>query len=341
MALQRDAKYSGRYDAATPAQPQGAFKNRTSPTSQDGSYMEKDWLNDWSGFMSSLLEANGITPNGLVDEVGASQYFQGMLRLRQVEPLNNDWNGFFDPKHQAQLPSPAGYPATIGAGGTVYGTDDEWSFGNYSSGAANTISADDDGVIFSVGMYKLFTFTIEQLALIDVNKVSVYIVDETGKHHFPSNATNGVNVTKPDATTLKVELTNAIFTTLSITKVWRFFVTEGVGWVAESSPNEVERIIRGGYILIENSAGIAHIYKDGYIEQWGVINNPTLNANTLFNIVVPVTDLSKSEVFGQEYNVSQPSSPVSVIDIASNTQCTYLLDGFTTVGKLKWHIKGY
>lgn len=243
MALQRDVKYSGRYEAATPEQPQGAFKNRTSPTSQDGSYMEKDWLNDWSGFMSSLLEANGITPNGLVDEVGASQYFQGMLQLRQVEPLNNDWNGFFDPKHQEQLPAPAGYPATSGAGGTIYGPDDEWSLGNYSSGAANTISSDDDGVIFSVGTYKLFTLTSEQLALIDETKVPVYLVDETGKRHFVNDGTNGVNVTKPDATTLKVELTNAIFTELGITKVWEFFVTDGVGYVQKLDPLSTARAI--------------------------------------------------------------------------------------------------
>jgi len=81
MALQRDVKYSGRYDAATSAQPQGAFKNRTSPSSEDGSYMEKDWLNDWSAYMSSLLVNAGITPNNNVDEVGASQYYDALTSL--------------------------------------------------------------------------------------------------------------------------------------------------------------------------------------------------------------------------------------------------------------------
>ena len=78
MALQRDAKYSGRFDAATTEQPQGAFKNRTSTTSKDGSYLEKDWLNDWSGFFSSLLDAAGVSADGNVDEVGASQYYNAM-----------------------------------------------------------------------------------------------------------------------------------------------------------------------------------------------------------------------------------------------------------------------
>ena len=128
MALDRNAKYSGRYEAPTPAQPQGAFKNRTSPTSQDGSYMEKDWLNDWSAFFSSLLVKAGITPNGDVDEVGASQYmdaFEQLVAGGEVSPINNDWNGYFDPTHQEQLPSPAGYPADSGSGGTVSGAGDD------------------------------------------------------------------------------------------------------------------------------------------------------------------------------------------------------------------------
>ena len=160
------------------------------------------------------------------------------------------WNGFFDPKHQTQLPSPAGYPDTSGAGGTVYGADDEWSLGNYSSGAANTISADDDGVIFSVGTYKLFTFTSEQLALIDETKVPVYLVDETGKRHFVNDGTTGVNVTKPDATTLKVELTNAIFAELGITKVWEFFVTDGAGYVPSLNPDALRFKLYNELILL-------------------------------------------------------------------------------------------
>lgn len=78
MALQRDTKYPGRFTTATTAHPQGLFKNRTTSTSQDGSYLEKDWLNDWDGFFGSLLSKAGMTPDGNVDAVGASQYFTAL-----------------------------------------------------------------------------------------------------------------------------------------------------------------------------------------------------------------------------------------------------------------------
>lgn len=81
MALQRDTLYAGRFSTATTAHPQGAFKNRTTPTAQDGSYLEKDWLNDWDGFFGSLLSNAGLTPNGNVDAVGASQYYTALSIL--------------------------------------------------------------------------------------------------------------------------------------------------------------------------------------------------------------------------------------------------------------------
>lgn len=81
MALKRNERYPGRFDNPTAAHPQGAFKNRTTPTAKDGSYLERDWANDWDGFMSSLLDAASITPNGSVDEVGASQYYSALLQV--------------------------------------------------------------------------------------------------------------------------------------------------------------------------------------------------------------------------------------------------------------------
>ena len=78
MALKRNERYAGRFSNPTTAHPQGAFKNRTAPGSQDGSYLEQDWANDWDGFFSSLLSAAGVTPNGNVDAVGASQYFDAL-----------------------------------------------------------------------------------------------------------------------------------------------------------------------------------------------------------------------------------------------------------------------
>lgn len=78
MALQRDTLYPGRFDTGDALHPQGAFRNRTTPTSQDGSYLEEQWLNDWDGFFASLLDTAGLSPDGNVDAVGASQYFAAL-----------------------------------------------------------------------------------------------------------------------------------------------------------------------------------------------------------------------------------------------------------------------
>lgn len=87
MSLQRDTRpnYVGRWAAASTEHPQGAFRNRVNPG--DGSYLEEDWLNDWDGFFGSLLSSatldnpSGVAPNGSVDEVGASQYFNQLLDI--------------------------------------------------------------------------------------------------------------------------------------------------------------------------------------------------------------------------------------------------------------------
>lgn len=237
MALKRDVTYSGRFNAASPEHPQGEFKNRTSPTSEDGSYLEQQWLNDWDGFMSSLLSENDIVPNGLVDEVGASQYFEGILRLREVSPRNNDWNGYLDPEHQSSLPAPNGYPGASGGGEVYYAADEEISFGIFAGSGGATVSSDSDGWIFTGSIYKLFDYTTEQLADIDVTKVPVYLKDQVGAESFLKHNGSSVIVTKVGSQ-LKVEIAAAIFAE-SFTKLWRFFVTERVGRVVELSAVEV------------------------------------------------------------------------------------------------------
>lgn len=79
MALKRNERYPGRFGNPTPAHPQGAFKNRTSPTSQDGSYLESDWANDWDGFFARLLTVASATPNGNVDTGTSSQYYDALI----------------------------------------------------------------------------------------------------------------------------------------------------------------------------------------------------------------------------------------------------------------------
>lgn len=81
MALKRNERYPGRFSNPTTEQPQGAFKNRTAPSAQDGSYLEQDWANDWSGFFGRLLTVADITANGDVDTALSSQYYDALDSL--------------------------------------------------------------------------------------------------------------------------------------------------------------------------------------------------------------------------------------------------------------------
>lgn len=81
MAFKLNERYPGRFNNPSAAYPQGSFKNRTSPTAKDGSYLEQDWANDKEGFFQSLLSDAGVVPNGTVDSVGSSQFYDS---LRQI-----------------------------------------------------------------------------------------------------------------------------------------------------------------------------------------------------------------------------------------------------------------
>lgn len=83
MSLKLNERYPGRFDNPSADYPLGSFKNRTAPGAKDGSYLEKDWANDKEGFFQSVLNSAGITPNGSVDKVGSSQFFDAMLCLSQ------------------------------------------------------------------------------------------------------------------------------------------------------------------------------------------------------------------------------------------------------------------
>lgn len=89
MALNLPNKYPGRFDATSTDYPQGKFKNRTSPTAQDGSYLERDWLNDWGGFFGALLSNAGVTPNGNVDTAQSSQFYDAMMAVSRAGGFKN------------------------------------------------------------------------------------------------------------------------------------------------------------------------------------------------------------------------------------------------------------
>ena len=74
-------RYPGRANSPTDEYPRGSFKNRTSPTTEDGTYLEEDWKNDERGFFEAIVLNAGITPNGNVDTGRASQLYDGLISL--------------------------------------------------------------------------------------------------------------------------------------------------------------------------------------------------------------------------------------------------------------------
>lgn len=87
MALKLNERYPGRFVNPSGEYPLGSFKNRTTPTSKDGSYLEKDWANDKEGFFQSLIYSAGLVANGLVDKVGASQYFDALSAVIKLTSI--------------------------------------------------------------------------------------------------------------------------------------------------------------------------------------------------------------------------------------------------------------
>lgn len=87
MAVIRYNRYPGRFASATTSYPQGAFKNKSGPDAEDGSYAEADWLNDWDGFFGRLLTQAGMTANGTVDSALSSQYYDALAKLFPLATL--------------------------------------------------------------------------------------------------------------------------------------------------------------------------------------------------------------------------------------------------------------
>ena len=81
MALDRATRYPGRWEAPSVDYPMGKFKNYTNENTPDGSYIERDWANDWDGYFGAVMRSAGSTPNGQVDTAQASQYFNAAQQV--------------------------------------------------------------------------------------------------------------------------------------------------------------------------------------------------------------------------------------------------------------------
>lgn len=83
MALILNDRYPGETRSPSPQYPWGSFQDRTSPTSTDGTKLQQDWSNDFFAFNWKLLKEAGMTPNGKIDTVEESQYFDALIKVIQ------------------------------------------------------------------------------------------------------------------------------------------------------------------------------------------------------------------------------------------------------------------
>lgn len=243
--------------------------------------------------------------------------------IGEVSPINNDWNGYLDPEHQSSLPAPNGYPGTSGGGEIIYAADQEICYGIFAGSVGATVSSDSDGWTFTGSIYKLFDYTTEQLADIDVNTVYVYLKDQSGVEYFVDNSTSGVNVTKVGGQ-LKVEITSAIFTG-SLTKLWRFFVTESFGRVTEIGSIGFDKILGiATYKDVSGSRSLGVLYTNntGFTKKIYVATNASVatavtvvanvNGDNFYGSYTYSIDSAPSLYFevppGGDYTVTSPGS---------------------------------
>ena len=78
MAIQRDSDYPGRWGAADADYPGGIPKNRTTPTSADGSYLEEKLWKDQYGFQDAAISQGNITRSGNPETATASDVLDGI-----------------------------------------------------------------------------------------------------------------------------------------------------------------------------------------------------------------------------------------------------------------------
>lgn len=83
MAINPETEYPGQIAAADAAYPFGAARNDTVPDDGLGTPLEAKWMNDFFGFGAAILSDAAVSsvPNGTPEQVGASQYLDGLKAI--------------------------------------------------------------------------------------------------------------------------------------------------------------------------------------------------------------------------------------------------------------------
>ena len=90
MAISPKDTYPGQVDISDLAGwPHGRARNITVPGDGTGTPLEEQWLSDLFGFQQTLLAFAGITPSGVPDKVGASQYMDALSLVIEQHGFTN------------------------------------------------------------------------------------------------------------------------------------------------------------------------------------------------------------------------------------------------------------
>jgi len=77
MAIELSTEYPTQVDTDA-AYPYGKPRNRSTPTTQDGTPFEEKWVQDLHGFLQAILVTAGTTPSGTPDSATVSQLLDSM-----------------------------------------------------------------------------------------------------------------------------------------------------------------------------------------------------------------------------------------------------------------------
>ena len=83
MSLVFSTTYPSPTNSVAPsaAYPQGSAKNVTTGAGVDGTPLERQWVDDFLGFVQRLNLEGGTTPSGVADTVLASDYYDSMIAI--------------------------------------------------------------------------------------------------------------------------------------------------------------------------------------------------------------------------------------------------------------------
>lgn len=81
MAISLATEYPGQIDTDA-AYPYGKPRNRSAPSSTDGTPLEKLWMQDVHGFLQHILIRDGTTPSGTPDSASLSEYGDAIWRVK-------------------------------------------------------------------------------------------------------------------------------------------------------------------------------------------------------------------------------------------------------------------